>query len=644
MKASEFLKEDDEQIIHKLVKKLTNASEAYYNTGSTIMSDADYDALESKLRSLDPDNPFFLGIGSASRGDKVKLPITMGSLDQVQEGDTVKWIRNEKLSNTDIVAADKLDGNSILLVYNDIGNLQIAFSRGNGIEGQDVTRQVKKMKSVPLTGVKNARFVVAEVIMRDGVFNKIQSGLEKQTGRLYKNPRNFVAGQMNKKVSADLFYQNVDVVAYGIRNSNLNKDQQYKVLEQNGFTIAGYKLFKGSELSDEILERYLVTRHSASPFALDGIVLDVNDATIANKMSGLKKSSSLNPASSKKFKVGQVDNVAVSRVVAVHWNVSKDGYLKPRVEIEPVDLVGVTITFATGFNAKFITKNKIGPGAEISITRSGDVIPFIKGVVSPAAIASTPDATIVGPYSWSAPNASGERVDFILDDIDSNDSVKLRRLKQFFDSMAIEFISSRGLEKLFAAGLITPESIIIADVKKIQSIVGDANGRKGMESLKKKLTNVRPWQLAGSHPAFGRGVGKRTLKKVFDTHGKILGLTIAELVAVEGVEANTAKKIKNSEKEYTAFLQAIGGHYTLDDAPEVKVTTGKLVGEYVVFTGIRDAALQADLEAAGAEVGNSKSKMTILIAKDPNAGTSKLKKAAEKGVKVIGINDARNLL
>jgi len=89
------------------------------------------------------------------------------------------------------------------------------------------------------------------------------------------------------------------------------------------------------------------------------------------------------------------------------------------------------------------------------------------------------------------------------------------------------------------------------------------------EFLSKKLTNVKPWQLAGSHPAFGRGVGKRTLKKVFDTHGKILGLSLAELVSVEGVEANTAKKIKNSENEYTEFLQAIGGHYTCYDGIEI---------------------------------------------------------------------------
>lgn len=495
-----------------------------------------------------------------------------------------------------------------------------------------------------MTGVKGARFVIAEVIMGNDTFSGLQKGLEKETGKSYKNPRNFVAGQMNKKVSADLFYQNIDVVAYGIRNSNLNKVQQYKVLEKNGFTVAGYKVFKGSDLTDEMLEKYLASRHAASSFALDGIVLDVNDAAKAKKMAGAKKSSSLNPASAKKFKVGQADNVATAEVVAVHWNVSKDGYLKPRVEIEPVDLVGVTVTFATGFNAKFITKNKIGPGAQISITRSGDVIPFIKGVIKPAMKASAPDATKVGAYSWTEPNANGERVDYILDEIDSNDSVKLRRLKGFFSSMAVEFISSRGLEKLFAAGLITPESIITADVKKVQSIVGNANGQKGMDSLKKKLTNVRPWQLAGSHPAFGRGVGKRTLKKVFDAHGKVLGLTVAELASVEGVEANTAKKIKAGEKEYNVFLKAIGGHYTLDDAPEVKVTTGKLVGEYIVFTGIRDSALQAELEAAGAEVGNSKSKMTILIAKDPNAGTSKLKKAAEKGVKVIGIEDARNLV
>lgn len=637
MKANEFLNEGP---VQDLARKLTAAANAYYNTGDTIMSDADYDAAEAQLRALDPDNPYFMNIGSTIRGDKTNLPVKMGSLDQVHEGDLVKWIVKNKLGNVEIVAADKLDGNSILLVYNDAGNLQIAFTRGDGIQGQDVTRHVKQMKSLPLTGVRDIRFVVAEVIMSDEIFNSIVKSLEQETGKLYKNPRNFVAGQMNKKVATPLFYNHIDVIAYGLRDDSIGKSDQYKLLKQNGFKTAGYKVFKGSQISDEMLTKYLEGRHSDSPFALDGIVIDVDNVDVAKKLTVNRgDTSSLNPAFAKKFKVGQADNVATAKVVAVHWKASKNGLLKPRVEIEPVDLVGVTVTYATGFNAKFIVQNKIGPGAEITITRSGDVIPFIKNIVTPAIEPAVPDPSDIGPYSWTPPNANGEKVDFVLDDIDSNTNVQLQRLIDFFRSMAVEFISLRGLEKLFNAGYTTPESIITAKVQDVQRLVGDANGRKGMQSITAKLTNVKPWVLAGSHPAYGRGIGKRKLKKVFDYHGSVHGLTLSQLVEVPGIEATSAKSIMASEAAYKEFLKAIDGFYSLDTEVEVKPTTGELIGEYIVFTGVRDAALQAELEKAGAEVGSSKSKMTILIAKDPNAGSSKLKQAADKGVKVISVAD-----
>lgn len=648
MRAYELLNEDqtdDEKNISILVNKLTKAADAYYNTGDTIMSDADYDALEAMLRDLDPDNPYFIGIGSDSRGGKVKLPVTMGSLDQAHEGETSKWVGKESLNDVDMVASDKLDGNSILLVYSDTGNLQIAFTRGNGEYGQDVTRHVKQMASVPQTGVEGIRFVVAEVIMIDSTFNRIKNDLERETGRAYKNPRNFVAGQMNKKVSTPLFYKNVDVVTFGLRDKNIDKVEQYNKLKDNNFITAGYTVFKGSQLNDNDLTAYLNTRHDASPYALDGLVLDINDAGLREKMESSKTASTLNPAYAKKFKVGQADNVATSKVVTVHWKVSKDGYIKPRVEIEPVDLVGVTVTFATGFNAKFIVDNNIGEGAEITITRSGDVIPFIKGIVTPAENPGLPDSSVVGEYSWSAPNAKGDRVDFILDDVESSSDVKLQRLLQFFSSIGLEFISKKGIAKLYQAGYDTPEDIITASVGTVQGIVGNANGQKGMASLKSKLTNVKPWMLAGSHPAFGRGVGRRKLKKVFDHHGKILGLSMDELVSVPSIEMTTARKIQNAEMEYKAFLNSISGHYSLDDAPEVKVTGGPLVGLSFAFTGYRDKDANARIEELGGEVHSSVRKDTThLVAKNPNSGSGKLVKAQQRGVTIIGIDELQRMI
>ena len=145
--------------LKELVNIVSTAKDQYYNLGQSSITDAEYDAYEAELRARDPGNPVLQKIGSDVRGNKVKLPIPMGSLDQVQEGETVKWIRNQSLEKVDIVATDKLDGNSVLLVYSDNGDLHSAYSRGDGTYGQDVTRHVRRMSGVPLSGVQGIRYI-----------------------------------------------------------------------------------------------------------------------------------------------------------------------------------------------------------------------------------------------------------------------------------------------------------------------------------------------------------------------------------------------------------------------------------------------------------------------------------------------------
>jgi len=193
--------------VNDLVAELQSASDAYYNGVDSPLSDAEYDAKENQLRKIDPANVFLTGIGADVRGDKVPLPFPMGSLDQVKEDETMKWVKAEGLEDEDMVLTSKEDGNSIQIVYGEDGKLQIAYSRGNGTVGQDMTRHVRRMKNVPQS-VSQKMAIAAEVIMADDVFDGL--GLD------MKNARNYVAGQMNSSESNDTFYDNVDIVAFKI--------------------------------------------------------------------------------------------------------------------------------------------------------------------------------------------------------------------------------------------------------------------------------------------------------------------------------------------------------------------------------------------------------------------------------------------
>lgn len=366
-----------------IVKILELASFVYYNEDDTEqypeISDAEYDALEARLRAINPNHPFLAEVGSDVRGGKIDLPVPMGSLDQVFAGDTLKWVRENGWENETFVISDKQDGTSALNVYGKGGLFARAYSRGNGFQGADISRHIKEMGCfVDKTSVPC--MVREEVIIPDAVFEQWKKECEATGKRVYKNPRNYVAGRMNASESPKWFYDNVHIIATSVVEPKMGKLEQFKFLEENGFEVTPYRVVKGRELTDEFLLAYLTERREKSPTAIDGIVIDLDNPEIR---AGLRrKSSSINPMYSKKFKVNSEEET-VATVKNIHWQPSKHGYLKPRVEIEPIELDGVTVTYATGHNAKFIRDNKIGPGAKIHIVRSGQVIPYIVKTVSP---------------------------------------------------------------------------------------------------------------------------------------------------------------------------------------------------------------------------------------------------------------------
>ena len=628
-----------------LVDVLTIASDAYYNTnnGEVFLEDAQYDALELMLKSINPKSLFLASVGSDVRGGKIPLPYPMGSLDQVYEGDTIKWVRENGWLDNDFVLTDKEDGTSALNIYSK-NKLTISYSRGNGIEGADITRHMSRIKAVPQTSTSTCA-IRCEVIMEDSVFDEQKRAAEATGQRVYKNARNYVAGRMNASESPQIFYDTVRVIGTSVVEPKMGKIDQLRFMEGMGYEVPHYVVVKGRDLTDDFLTAYLNKRRQESKTAIDGIVIDIDDAEI--RASLRRNSSSLNPMYSRKYKVGSEDNVAITEVVKVHYEPSKTGYLKPRVEIKPVDLMGVTITFATGFNAKFIKDGEIGPGAKIQITRSGDVIPFIQKVIRPAPDgAQLPTESEFGAMDWTE-----NFVDMFLVDPDSNDTVQLNRLIDTFASLEVPFLRQGSIEKLYAAGFKTTVSIIKASKSELQSIVGDSAGGKIFDGLKAKLNPVPLGILAGSSQLLGRGIGRRKMTKLINALGEDVVITdepnaeLAKRIAsVEGFEQKTATVIVQNLPAFRAFLDDIKGYYTLAQKVE-SPKCGDLDGVVVVFTGIRDKDLEEKIISRSGTIGSSVNKnTTFLVAKDPNGNSSKLVKARDLigEENVISIAEARS--
>lgn len=621
--------------LDQILELLTAADDLYTNDGESILTDSQYDTLKQYAHRLAPSHVYFTGVGSNVRGGKVKLPYKMGSLTQSYQGDLKTWVKKHNLEKDRMFASDKLDGVSVLMVFGERKELQIAYSRGDGVEGADVTRHVSKIHNVPKT-VQRKMVVRAEVIIKEKNFQILKTKVSRSGGATYKNARNMTAGLMNASEKPAVVYQYLDVVAYEvIEPAGLDKWAQFELLTQNKFDVAYNETFKGTGLTDEAMTKYLIERRKDNDYAIDGLVIEVDDAKKRAKINPTKDT--LNPEYARKFKVADDSNLAIATVKEVEWNISKDGYLKPRVCVHPIELVGVTIQHATGFNAKFISENKIGPGAQVKITRSGDVIPFILEVVKPAKQAQMPTHEAV----WSKTG-----VDLVLKNISSNVIVKFEIVNDFFASIDAPHLREGNLQTIFDAGFETPESIIELTQEDFASLLGSQPiGRKVFQGLRDKLTNIPLYELMGSHSAFGRGVGVRKMKKLYEAFDGDMTkcASVPNILVVEGFEQKTASKIVAGYPKFQEFLKKIKKYVTI--APYQSKKGGSMNGQTFVFTGFRSSELELAIEDKGGKMGSAvSSKTTYLVAEDKDSKSGKAVKARALGVKVIGQADLIKML
>lgn len=642
----------EEYSVSQIVETLQHSSDQYYNNDSSqglpLLSDAEWDLFYRYLQKIDPANEFLVGVGSEVRSGKVELPYQMPGLDQVHqdEGGIRKWIDDNGLNQEVLSILDKLDGNSGMLVYDLNGELQIAYSRGTSTHGQDLTRHLLKMKKCPQRLEENfSKSVVVRVEfeMEEILYDKLNRKglLNSRDGSASVNARQYVSGQLNSKDATQVFYDNVDVVAYELISPiESSKARELEILRDNGFTIAGAFFMMGEHVTDEVLTDLLSQRHKYSPYALDGLVVSV-DYRSSRDVFKVRKGSSLNPVYARKFKVGQEQNSATTEVVAIHRQVSASGYIKPKLEIKPVELMGVCITYVTAYNEKFLSDNKLGPGAVVEVVRSGDVIPKIVNVISPGDY-TLPDPEEFGEYSWSDANVDGDQIDLVLNNISDSNEVELQRLVSFFTKIGVEFLGEKSLRKLYASGYTAPEDIINAPRIEIQALVGAVNGAKIMKSIQEKLSSIDPWTLAGATKYFGRGVGRQKMKKVFEVIPDMHNITVDSLVKIDGIEEKTAKKIVSGLGEYSSFLNRIENKFSFAQAPKTN-SRGAFSGWNVVFTGVRDKEVMEEIERRGGFLRSSiSSKVTLVVAKDATATSSKLVKARELGIEIIDLTELRN--
>ncbi len=617
-----------ESMAHQLI---TTTKDAYYNTDAPLITDDQYDQLEryvaNKYPSLAPEK----NTGAPVRGRTHKLPIQMGGLTQLHdETQLMLWL----VPGQQYVISDKLDGNSILLHYVD-GKFTAALTRGDGKMGKDVTTHVQSMVFPRELNTQGQVFVRCEAIIPGDQFQQVIV----DANRAYKNARNTVAGLLNTIDPNHRVLSSIDVVAYQLIGLDvMSKQHELQLLSQIGFKTVRYQTVDGSKLTVDYLAQVLADNKASSVYELDGIVIDVDSTMQRNRM----RSNSLEPEFARKFKV---NNQSVESVVVdVEWSVSKDGYVKPTVIVEPVDLLGVTIRRATGHNARNIYDMKICPGAGVEITRQGDVIPSINAVTIQSSTGDDYDrwfndalTEAVDNWAW---NSTG--VDVVLSDTD-NPTVRQQMLIHVMNALEIDQMREGNVIKMFDRGFETFEQLLDADSNDFVDAMG-VNGLVAYNSFAKKIQSIKIEELMVASGVFGRGIGIRKLRKALEVvDGEFDKLASVDLASVEGFQDKTAGRVMSALPSFVEFFGRVQSSIAL--APFNNAVNGKFSGQVVVFTGFRDNSLKRQLIELGAQVVDSYTKkVTMVIARDPNDGSTKLNKARANGAKIVGLDEIESQL
>jgi len=378
----------------------------------------------------------------------------------------------------------------------------------------------------------------------------------------------------------------VDYVTYEVIDPECNQSHQFKLLKKMGLTFSPY--IKKNELTYNFLVHYLKKRKVDNEYIIDGIVITDNNDHV--------RVIDENPPHSFAFKLS--NKFAVVKVIDVEWNPSKDAILIPRIEMEPTELGGVTITYATGFNAKFIVDNEIGPGAIVKIIRSGDTIPYITEILK---------GSKKGPlmpnveYVWHTTSQSKDPVHIKLKE-NKNKIVTIKLITKFFKTLGVENVSSGIITKLYDNKFNSIIKIIEMNIDDLLSIDGIQTtlANKIYNNIHNKLKNIDIILLMVASNKFGHGFGESRIRSIFCTDaGKFIMnhlnikwttknfMSIKEIIFnIDGFNEITTNYFIERLPKFLSFYQKINYLIKLKKIPYTKKT--KFSNLIFVFTGFRN--------------------------------------------------------
>ena len=649
--------------IEALRAELNQHNYNYYVLSAPTISDREFDEKMKHLQDLemaypqyaDPDSPTQrVGSDLSKEFQQVVHKYPMLSLGNTYSESDVRdfYERVARSLNEpfEIVAELKFDGTSISVTY-EHGRLARAVTRGDGTKGDDVTANVKTIRSVPLRllgdNYPDELEVRGEILLPWAEFDRLNAEREEQEEPLFANPRNAASGTIKQQNPAVVAARKLDAYFYYVLGENLPSDTHWGNLEQArrwGFKIS--KAMKLCHSMDEIIDfiNYWDTERKNLPVATDGIVLKVNSFTQQRNLGFTAK----NPrwAIAYKFQAEQAE----TRLNSVSFQVGRTGAITPVANLEPVLLAGTVVKRASLHNADIIKGLDLHIGDQVYVEKGGEIIPKIVGVnkearsfmigdevrfVNRCPVCGTLLVRIEGEAAYYCPN-----------DMGCPPQIK-GRIEHFVTRRAMNInMGPETVEDLYEAGLVTNVADLyelkMADLMHLERWA-EKSARNLMESLRnsKNVSFERVLYALGIRYV-GETVARR-LAKAFRSMERLEKATAEELLAVDDIGERIAESVIDyfSNERNREVVDRLKSHGLQMELPEEDTNGGndKLKGLTIVISGTfakhsRDE-YKVMIERNGGKNSGSVSGKTDFILAGDNMGPAKLEKAAKLGVKII---------
>lgn len=655
--------EDTVKRAEKLRKDLNYYSYRYYVDNENDVDDYEYDMMMRELKAIEEEYPELITPDSPTRRvggeatnmfESVAHTVKMESLQDAFSFDEIRdFDRRVKdaVTNATYVVEPKIDGLSVSLEYRD-GVFVRGSTRGDGSVGEDITANLRTVRSIPLRLKTDLPFIEVrgEVYMPHSVFHKLVEEQELNEEKPFKNPRNAAAGSLRQKSPKITAKRKLDIFVFNVQqidgHSLSNHKQSLDYLKELGFkTIPFYTEFKNIDGAIDELKRIADIRYTL-PFDIDGAVIKVNDFEKRRILGSTAKF----PKWAIAFKYPPEEKE--TKLLSIEVNVGRTGVLTPTAVFSPVLIAGSTVSRATLHNEDFIKEKGICIGDTIIIRKAGDVIPEVVSVKE-----HIPDAV---PYRMPeiCPSCGAKAVredgEAAIRCNNPDCPAQLLRMLIHFcsrDAMDIEGLGDALLNKLVEQNMIkTAADIYSLDFGKIAEM--DKMGKKSAENLKKAIEKSKENDLSKLVFALGiRHVGAKAAKLLSDNFkdiDSIMNSSAEDISKIDGFGLVMAQSVVDfmsmpQSQKLIADLQAAGVNMKAEDTHIDNRFSGKtfvLTGTLTKYTRSEASRI---IENYGGKASSSVSKKTDYVLAGEAAG-SKLAKATELGVKIINEDEFAEMI